>query len=316
MNDRPRRAQGDQLVGVHRQVARRQRAAVLEEVAGHPMIFARSGEVLDQLAEIAAVQLRPALARGADEADREALVVGHRDERRLAVARQPLDPDLLGVDGLVGLEVVQGAARAPGPGAQRAPIVGLARLPFVAQADDSLGQARAVVGLDAVRDDDGVAPALGEDQRLPRRAEGPEPAALRSPPWASPSWPPPRPARPRAEPPQAELHHHRHRALRVRRRRQRELDVDLDLRAPRVVDVPTSLLVTTATSPTFSCVVPATPISPWALPWGPGRRPRGRSPRRSPAGAWSTTARRIVTFVPSLQTSGSGSVNGLTFDSS
>ena len=180
MNVGLRRAQGDQLVGVDRQVVRGQRAAVLEEVPGHPVVLARAGEVLDQLAEIAAVQLRPALARGADEADGEALVIGHRDERRLAVARESLDADLLGVDGLVGLEVVEGAARAPGPGAQRAPVLRLAGLPLVAQADDPLGQPRAVVGLDAVRDDDRVAPPLGEHLLLPRRAAAAEASRRRA----------------------------------------------------------------------------------------------------------------------------------------
>ena len=109
------------------------------------------------------MQLRPAFTGGTDKADGKPLVVGHRHERGLAVARKPLDPDLLGVDGLVGLEVIQGAAGPPGPGPQRTPVVGLAGLPLVAQSDDALGQPRAVVGLDAVRDDDRVAPALGQD---------------------------------------------------------------------------------------------------------------------------------------------------------
>src|SRR5437660_1090276 len=65
--DGPGRAEGDQLVGVDRQVAGSQRAAVLEEVAGHPVILARAGEVLHELAEGAAVQLGPPLAGGADE---------------------------------------------------------------------------------------------------------------------------------------------------------------------------------------------------------------------------------------------------------
>ena len=134
-----------------------------------------AGDVLDQLAEVAAVQLRAALARGADEGDGEALVVGHRDERRLAVARVALDPDLLRVHGLVGLEVVERAARAPRPGAQRAPVVRLARLALVAQADDALRQPRAVVGLDAVGDEDRVAPALRQHLLLPASARSAAP---------------------------------------------------------------------------------------------------------------------------------------------
>ena len=50
------------------------------------------------------------------------------------------------VDSRVGLEVVHQARAAPGPCAQRAPVVKLAGLAVVRQADDSLGQARSVVG--------------------------------------------------------------------------------------------------------------------------------------------------------------------------
>ena len=98
------------------------------------------------------MQLGAALARGADIGDREALVVRHGDQGRLAIARVAFDADLPGVHGLVGFEIIERAAGAPGPGAQRAPIVGLARLAFVAQADDALRQARAVVGLNAAGD--------------------------------------------------------------------------------------------------------------------------------------------------------------------
>src|SRR5207302_1888726 len=114
-------------------------------------------------------QLDAAFAGGADEADGEALVVRHGDNRRLTVARQPLDADALGVDDLVGLEIIQGAAGAPGPSSQRAPIVGLPRLALVAQADDAARQAGTVVGLTAVGDNDRVAPALGKDLLLPAR---------------------------------------------------------------------------------------------------------------------------------------------------
>ena len=72
--------------------------------------------------------------------------------------------DALGVDGLVGLEVIERAARAPRPGAQRAPVVRLARLALVRQADDALRQPAAVVGLDAGRD---------ERWRSPSRARAP-----------------------------------------------------------------------------------------------------------------------------------------------
>ena len=257
------------------------------------MIFARTGEVLDQLAEVAAVQLRPTLARGADEADGEARVIGHRDDRRLAVPRKPLDPDLLRVDGLVGLEVVQRAARAPGPGAEGAPIVGLARLPLVAQADDTPGQPRSVIGLDAVGNDDGVAPPLGEDLLLPGRAsaaEAPGGAALDvafgvAPFACGPPGRGPNPPNPNSiitgTGPSASAGVVRvswmftvicgHLALSTR---------------------PTSRFVMTGMSPTFSSVVLVTSHFTRERPSGRGRRPRGRSPRRSPAGVWSTTARR------------------------
>src|SRR5260370_21721379 len=52
-----RRTQGDQFMRVHRQIVPGQRAGVLEEVAGHPVILARTGDVLNDLAPIAAVEL-------------------------------------------------------------------------------------------------------------------------------------------------------------------------------------------------------------------------------------------------------------------
>ena len=218
-------------MSIHRQVARVQRAGVLDEVPRHPVVFARAGDVLNQLAKIAAMELRTAFARGADETDCESRVVRHRDERSLAVAREPLDPDLLGVHGLVGLEVIECTAGPPCPRTQRSPIIGLAGLALVAQADDALGQARAVVGLDAVGDDDGIAPALGEKLLLPGRAaatgaKGPAVwsclgrrlgCSLRG---AGPPGP---------EPAEPELHHHRHRAGRFGRGCQRQLDVNGDL---------------------------------------------------------------------------------------
>ena len=58
-----------------------------------------AGQVLDGLAEVAAVQLGAAFAGRADQHDREARVERHRDERRLAVARDAFDADALRVDG-------------------------------------------------------------------------------------------------------------------------------------------------------------------------------------------------------------------------
>ena len=157
----------------------RQRAGVLEVVAGHPVVLARAGDVLDQLAEVAAVQLRAAGAGRADEADGEALVVRHRDERGLAVARQPLDADPLRVDGLVGLEVVERAARAPGPGRSAPQSSSLRGWPLLTRPMMPRVRPAPLSAWMLVGDDDRVAPALGEDLLLPRM--GP-PAARRRPP--------------------------------------------------------------------------------------------------------------------------------------
>src|SRR5262249_36841593 len=150
-------------------------------------------------AEMAAMKFNPSGAGRANEANGEALVVGHGDDGGLAVAGEALDAELLGVHCLVSLEVIEGAAGAPGPGAQCPPIRRFARLALVAQADDAPGEARAVVRLNAVRGDDGVAPALIENLALPA-AGAPGPPAAEA---------------------EAKLHDHRHRALGVGGRGQR-----------------------------------------------------------------------------------------------
>src|SRR5262249_46605003 len=61
------------------------------------------------------------------------------------------------------------SAGAPGPGAQRPPVVHLAGLSLVDQADDSLCQPSAVVGLDTVGAENGIAPAFGQNLLLPVR---------------------------------------------------------------------------------------------------------------------------------------------------
>src|SRR5262249_53539297 len=76
-------------------------------------------------------------------------------------------PDHLGVHGFVSLEIIQRTAGAPGPSPQRAPIIGFAWLPFVDQADDACRQARAVVGLNTVGYERGIAPAFGQHLLLP-----------------------------------------------------------------------------------------------------------------------------------------------------
>ena len=154
---------------VDRQVLGRQRAGVFEEGAREPVVLARPRQILDLLAEGAAEQLRPAGARRPDEADGEARLVRHRHERGLPVAREPLDAHARAVDRRVGLEVVDGAAGAPGPRPERAPVFEPARLAVVGEANDAPRQPRAVVGLDARGDELGVAPALLEEPLPPRR---------------------------------------------------------------------------------------------------------------------------------------------------
>ena len=55
------------------QVIASERAAILQVVAGHPVVLAGAGEVLHELSEVAAMELGSALARGTDESDREPL---------------------------------------------------------------------------------------------------------------------------------------------------------------------------------------------------------------------------------------------------
>ena len=87
------------------------------------MILGGRGDIFDLLTEIAAPNLRSACARRRDETNGEALIIGHGDQRGFSVARKSLDTDLMGIDGLVGLEVIERAARSPGPGSQSAPII-------------------------------------------------------------------------------------------------------------------------------------------------------------------------------------------------
>src|SRR4029453_11750893 len=108
------------------------------------------GDVLDQLAEVAAVELRASRTGRSDEANSEPLVIGHRDDRRFPIAGETCDTDLFGINGFVGLEVIDGPAGAPRPRAERAPVLDFTRLPFVAQTNDPARQSRTAVGLHAV----------------------------------------------------------------------------------------------------------------------------------------------------------------------
>src|SRR6266568_8361051 len=59
---RPRRAQRDQLVRIHRQISRVHRPAIFKKIPRHPVILARPGEILHQFAKIPPMQFRPALS--------------------------------------------------------------------------------------------------------------------------------------------------------------------------------------------------------------------------------------------------------------
>ncbi len=234
---------------VHRQVAGVLAAelgfgrAVFQEVAGHPVVFAGAGEALDGFAEIPAVQFRAAFARGADERHGEARLEGERDERGLAVARHAFDADLLRVHGGIGFKAVQSARRAPGPGAERTPVVRLARLALVDEADDALGQARAVVGLNAVGIDRGIAPA-GGDEQLGRGRAGVRAAtkaaeraeAIRGRGFAR------APGKAVSAEAAAEHHQHGHRPLGVCGRDEGHLNVHFDGRTGGIVHMPDPLL--------------------------------------------------------------------------
>ncbi len=79
--------------------------------------------------------------------DRKSRIVDHCHQRRLASAGVAHHADLRAIHVGIGLQIVEDPAVGPRPGAQHAPVVELARLAMVHQADDSLVEARAIVGL-------------------------------------------------------------------------------------------------------------------------------------------------------------------------
>src|ERR1019366_2660514 len=115
------------------------------------------------------MNLHAAFARRTDARNCESRIVRHRERDSLAPARMAFDAHVLRVHRFIRLEIIQHAARAPGPRAQRAPIVHLARLTFVYQADDPLGQARAIIRLDTVGRKHRITPALRQNLLLPWR---------------------------------------------------------------------------------------------------------------------------------------------------
>ncbi len=133
------------------------------------MILLGARHIAHLLAKDVPVELGSRLAGRTDIRNRKSRVVGHGHERGLPVTRVALQAHLLRVDSLVGFEVVQRPARSPRPRRQRSPIVQLARLALVDQANDALGQTRAVVGLHAGGHIFGVAPASRQYLLLPCR---------------------------------------------------------------------------------------------------------------------------------------------------
>ena len=146
------------------------------------MVFAGAGDVLDDFAPVAAVEFGSAFAGGADESDGKTAIVCQGDDGGFAITRMAFDADLLRVDRLVGCEIIERAARSPGPGAEGSPIVCFAELAFVDEADDAFGESSAVVGLDAGGREDRVAPSLSRALALARwdRAEAPRRGAAGS----------------------------------------------------------------------------------------------------------------------------------------
>src|SRR5678816_4221177 len=88
-------------------------AAVLEVVAGHPVIFVGSKDVFDELPVFPAMQFCSARTRRTHIRNGETLIKRHRNDRGFPVSGMTLKPDLLCIDGLIRFEVVQRTARAP-----------------------------------------------------------------------------------------------------------------------------------------------------------------------------------------------------------
>src|SRR5262245_40383781 len=158
----PRGAKRDQHVLIDGQLV--PLANPLLQVAGE-LVAKVLGHVVQRLAPVAADQRRAHLARHHGEYCRHPLIAGRCPNHRLAQPRSAGDRDLLGIDRLIGLEIVDRPADAPGPGADRAPLVrrGL-RLAFLErQADDALRPLLRAVGLNIGVAERRIAPAAAED---------------------------------------------------------------------------------------------------------------------------------------------------------
>src|SRR5207302_9359251 len=139
----------NQLIGINGQVTsvlapkRSFSRAILQEVAGHPVVAPRAREVFNLLAEITSVRFGAAFSGGTDQHDRKARIKRHGHECSLAKTRHSFNAGTLCVYGFIGFEIVETTRGTPSPRPQRTPIVGFARLALVGQTDDAFRQARA-----------------------------------------------------------------------------------------------------------------------------------------------------------------------------
>src|SRR5262249_56038926 len=78
-------------------------------------------EMLDRLAVIAPAQRSAAFSRATGDDHREARIVSARPEHGLAEPRHSQDGDALGVNALVGFQIIHRATQSPSPGRHRAP---------------------------------------------------------------------------------------------------------------------------------------------------------------------------------------------------
>src|ERR1700728_5246609 len=102
-------------MSVNGKIGDSERAIVLEEVAGHPVILAGAGDVANLLAKDVPVAFGAGFAGRTDVADGKALIVGHGHESGFAIARVALNAYLFRVDGRIGFKVIERAACAPRP---------------------------------------------------------------------------------------------------------------------------------------------------------------------------------------------------------
>ncbi len=117
--------------------------------------------------------------RRADEPDCEARLVGHRNERRLAVARRGLRwPRVVSVDVAIRSPGSRARALAPTPTRGVRPSRRACALGLVGEADDSVRESSAVVGLDAGGREQRKSPAFLQYLLAPVLRSGPGVAGM------------------------------------------------------------------------------------------------------------------------------------------